>query len=96
MGEALRGRVIESQFAGTNRVISAGNDPARDATQSQNTIELKSYGEEQTLHRMARVLNFLEMWLGSKNLPDEQMESCARYNRIIAVECISDTEEIVK
>jgi len=57
---------------------------------------MKREAEEQKLHRMAKVHDFLEMWQGSQNLRATQKESRAQNKQITAVGYISDTEEIVK
>ena len=48
-----------------------------------------------TLHRMAKVHDFVEMWQGSQNLRATQKESRPRNKQMTAVGYISDTEEIV-
>jgi len=52
--------------------------------------------EEKTLHRMAKVHNFLEMEQGSQNRRATQKESRAQNKQMSAVGYISVTEEIVK
>jgi len=52
--------------------------------------------EEWTLHRMAKVHDFLEMWQVSRNLRATQKESCAQNKQMTAVGYNSDTGEIVK
>jgi hypothetical protein len=52
--------------------------------------------EERTLHRMAKVHDFLQMWQCSPNLCATQKESRAQNKQITAVGYISNTEEIVK
>jgi hypothetical protein len=57
---------------------------------------MKKQAEERTLHRMAKVHDFLELWQGSQNLRATQKESRAQNKQKTAVGYISDTEEIVK
>jgi len=52
--------------------------------------------EERTLHRMAKVHNFLENWQGSQNLRATQKESRVLDKQMTAVGYILVTEEIVK
>jgi hypothetical protein len=59
-------------------------------------MEMNSEAEQKTLHQMAKVYNFLEMWQGSQNLRATQMESRAQNKQISAIGYISYTEEIVK
>ena len=74
----------------------AGDDPVLDRSESDNDLELKREAEDEKLHRMAKVHDFLEMWQGSQNLHTTQKESCAEIKQMSAVGYISDTEEIVK
>jgi hypothetical protein len=74
----------------------AGTDPELDNTHTENDSEMKKEPEERTLHRMAKVHDFLEMWQGSQNLRATQEESRAQNKQMTAVGYISDTEEIVK
>jgi len=46
-------------------MILAGNDPASDATKTENDLEMKLVAEERKLTRMANVHDFLVMWKGS-------------------------------
>jgi len=57
---------------------------------------MKKEEEDWTLHRMAKVYDFLEMWQGSQNLRATQMESRAQKKQKTAIVYISDTEQIVK
>jgi len=57
---------------------------------------MKQEAKERKLHRMAKVHDFLEMWLGSQNLCTIQNESRTQNRQITAVRYISDTEEIIK
>jgi len=59
-------------------------------------MEMKSDVEQQKLSWMAKVHDFLEMWLGSQNLRATRKESRAQNKQMIAIGYISDTEEIVK
>jgi len=74
----------------------AGTDPELDTTNTENDSEMKKEAEEQKLHTMAKVHDFLEMWQGSQSLCATQKESRAQNKQMTAVEYISDTEEIVK
>jgi len=95
-GETLRKNVVVRQFTRANNGILAGTDPELDPTYSENDSEMKKEAEERKLHRMAKVHDFLEMWLGSKTLRATQKESRAHNEQMTAVGYISDTEEIVK
>jgi len=57
---------------------------------------MKKEAEERTLHRMAKVHDFVEMWPGSQNLGGTQNESCTQNMQMITVGYISDMENIVK
>jgi len=94
--ETLWEKVVVRQFARANNGILAGTDPQLDSMKKENDSEMKKEAEERTLHRMAKVHYFLEMWKGSQNLRATQKESRAQNKQITAVGCISDTEEIVK
>jgi hypothetical protein len=63
---------------------------------TENDSEMKKEVEERTLHKMAKVHNFLEMWQGSQNLCATQKKSRAQNKQMSTVGYISDTEEIVK
>jgi hypothetical protein len=56
----------------------AGTDPELDTTNTENDSEMKKEVEERTLHRMAKIHDFLEMWQGSQNLRVTQKESHAQ------------------
>jgi hypothetical protein len=51
--------------------------------------------EERKLHRLAKVLDFLEMWQGSQIIHATQKESHTQNTHIKVVQSIFDTEEIV-
>jgi len=74
-GGTLRAKAVVRQFARTNNGISAGAEPELDSTNTENNSEMKKDVQECTLHRMAKVYNFLEMWQGSQNLLATQKES---------------------
>jgi len=95
-GETLLEKVVVRQFAQANNRILAGADPELDTMNTENDSEMKKEVEETTLHRMAKVHNFLEMWQGSNNLCATQKESRAQNKQMTAVGYILDTEEIVK
>ena len=63
----------------------AGTDPEVDATNTENDLEMKKKAEERKLHRMAKVHDFLEIWLGSQNLGATQEESRAQNKQMTAV-----------
>jgi len=95
-GETLREKVVVKQYARANNGILAGDEPVLDRSESDNDLELKTEAEEKTLHRMAKVHDFLEMWRGSQNLHTTQKESHARNKQMTAVGYISDTEQSIK
>jgi len=95
-GEMLRKKVVVRQFARANNGILAGNDSELDTMNTENDSEMKKEAEEKTLHRMAKVHDFLEMWQGSQNQRATQKESRAQHKQMTTVGYISDTEEIVK
>ena len=64
-GDTLRNKVIVRQFARPNHRLLAGNDPVLDSSSTDNGMEMKRAAEEKKLHRMAKVLNSLEMWQSS-------------------------------
>ena len=74
----------------------AGTDPELDNPNTENNSEMKKEVEERKLHRMAKVHDFLEMWLGRQNLRATWKECCAQNKQMTAIGYISDTEEIVK
>jgi len=62
-------------FARANNGILEAADPELDTTNTENDSEMKIEAEDRTLHRMAQVQDFLEMWQGSQNLHATQNES---------------------
>jgi len=88
--------VIVRQFARANNGILAGSNPKLDTTNTENHSEMKKEAEETIFHRMAKVHDFLEMWLGSQNLCATKKKSRAQNEQMTAVGSISDMEEIVK
>jgi len=62
---------------------------------TEHDFDMKREAEESTLHRVAKVDNYLMIWQGSNNLCDTQMESCIQIRQMTAVGYISDTKEIV-
>jgi hypothetical protein len=46
----------------------SGDNPVLDTTSTDNDMERKRVVEENKLHQMAKVHNFLKMWQGSQNL----------------------------
>jgi len=95
-GETLREKVVVRQFARSNNGILAGTDPELDNPNTENNSEMKKEVEERKLHRMAKVHDFLEMWLGRQNLRATWKECCAQNKQMTAIGYISDSEEIVK
>jgi len=67
-----------------------------DRSQTDDELELKRVPEERSLHRMANVHDFLEMWQGCQNLHTAQKESRTENKQMTAIGYISDTEECVK
>jgi len=94
-GETLCEKAVERQFVQANNGILPGADPELDTMNTENDTEMKKEAEERTLHRMAKVQDFLEMWQGSQNLCVTQKESRAQNKQMSIVGYISDTEEIV-
>jgi len=94
-GETLREKVVATQFARANNRILAGTHRELDTPHTENDLEMKNEAEERTLHRMAKVHDFLEMWQGSQNLHATQRESRAQNTQMTAVGYILDTEESV-
>jgi len=95
-GKTLREKVVVRQFARANNGILAGTDAELDNANTESDSETKKEAEERSLHRMAKVHDFLEMWQGSQNLRATQKESRTQNKLMTAVGYISDTEEIVK
>jgi len=91
-GETLCESVIVRQFAQANNWILAGADTALDAVKPENDSEIKKELEERTLHRMAKVHNFWEMWQGSQNLCPTKKKSRTQKKQMTAVGYILDTE----
>jgi len=94
--KTLREKVVVRQFARANNGILAGTDAELVNANTESDSETKKEAEERSLHRMAKVHNFLEMWQGSQNLRATQKESRTQNKLMTAVGYISDTEEIVK
>jgi hypothetical protein len=94
--EALCGQLVVWQFTPAINESLAGDDPVLHKTNSEHHMEMKREVEEQKLHRVAKIHDFLEMGQGSHNLQATQKESRARNKQITAVVYIPDTEEIVK
>jgi len=61
-GDTLHEKVVVRQFARANNGILAGAHPELDTMTTENDSELKKDAEERTLHRMARIHDFVEMW----------------------------------
>ena len=71
-------------------------DPGLDAMITKINSEMKKESEDRKFHRMAKVLDFLEMWQGSQNLRATQKESSAQNKHMTVEGYISDTEEIFR
>ena len=67
-GETLCEQVVVRQFTRAYNGLLAGDDPVLDSRSTDNDMEMKREQEEKKLHRMAKVLDFLEMGQGSQNL----------------------------
>jgi len=94
-GETLCERVIARDFALADYGILAGADPELDTMNTENETEMKKEVEDGTLHRIAKVRNFLEMWQGGRNLSATQKESRAQNEQKTAVGYLSDMEGII-
>jgi len=95
-GDSFLDRVMVRQFARVSIGILAGEDPALDAMNAENDLEMKREAEKRKLHKMAKFHNFLEMWQGSQNLQATQKESRAQNKQMTGVGYTSDLEVIVK
>jgi hypothetical protein len=95
-GETLCEKVVVRQFVRANNGILAGTDAELDNANTENDSEMKKQAEERTLHTIAKVYDFLEMWQGSQNLCGTQKESRTQNKQMTTVGYISDPEEIVK
>jgi hypothetical protein len=95
-GETLREKVVVRLFVQANNGILAGNCAVLDTVETENDFKLKKEAEERTLHRMAKVYDFLEMWQGSQSLHATPKESRAQNKQMTAVGYISNTEDIIK
>jgi len=94
-GETLREKVIVRQFARANNGILAGADLELDTMNTENDKEMKKEAENRTLHNMAKVHDFLQMWQGSQIICATHKESRAQIKQMTAVGYISDTEEML-
>jgi len=65
------------QYARGNTGNLAADDAKLNTTTTENNSEMKKEAEEKTLHRMAVVYDFSEMWQGSQNLCATPMEARA-------------------
>ena len=66
-GGTLHGKVIVRQFPQANNRLLAGDNPVSDKMNTDNDSEMHKEAEERTLHRTAKVHDFLEMGQGSQN-----------------------------
>jgi hypothetical protein len=73
----------------------AGNNPVSNTTNTENSSAMTIEAKEQTLHKIAKVDNFLYMWQGRQNLGDIQKESGAHIEQMTAIGYLSDMEDIV-
>ena len=95
-GETLHEIIVVMQFAQAHNGLLSSNDPALDTKNTDNDSQMKREVEHQTLHRMAKDQDCLEMWQGSQNLCATQKESHTQHKQLTAIRYISDTEAIVK
>jgi hypothetical protein len=86
--------VVDREFAESNNGIMPDTNPELDSMKTECDTDMKKEVEERKFHRMAMVLEFLEMWWHSQNLRATQKESCAPNKQTTAVGYIQDTEEI--
>ena len=84
-GETVSEKVVVRQFARANNGILAGTAPELDTINTDNDSEMMKVAGERTLHRMANVHDFLEMWQGSQNLCATQKQSSAQKKEMTAV-----------
>jgi len=95
-GMTLWERVVVRQFVQADNGILVGDCPSLNASQTENNLDFQKEVDERTLHKMAQVHGFLEMWHGSQNLVTIQKESHVHNKQMTAVKYISDTEVIIK
>jgi len=95
-GETLYKKVLVRHFAGANIRILAGADTELGTMNTENTSEMKKEAGEMTLHRMAKVHDFLNMWQGTQNICTTQKESRAQSKQMTAVGYFTETAVIVK
>ena len=88
--ETLRKKVVVRQGARPNTGILAGDKSESDTTNTENDSERMNEAEERTLHRMAKVNDFLEMWQVSQNVQATQKKSRAQNEQMTATGYISD------
>ena len=94
-GDTLGKQVFEMNCAKLNNEILGGDNPVLDPIEDEHAIELKrEVGATKSL-RMAKVPDFLEMWLGSQNLCATQRVSRAQNRQGTAVGYNFDTERII-
>jgi len=92
----LAEKVIVRQFAPAHNGILAGDYTAHASRETGNDLELKREAVETSLHRITEVHNFLEIWHGSQNVPATQKQSRSQNKQMIAIEYISDTEDMIE
>jgi hypothetical protein len=63
-GETLLEIVLLRQYALASTGLLAGDYTLLDPNITDNDMELKRTGEDKTMHRLATVHDFLEMWQG--------------------------------
>jgi len=95
-GETFGEKVIVRQFAGADKGLLAGDNPASDTTSTEKHMEVNIVAEEKMFHQMAKVHIFLEIWQGRQYLQATQKESRTQNIQMTAIGYISDTEEIIK
>jgi hypothetical protein len=67
-GKTVRKTIIVRQYARANNGILAGDNLVSDTTNTENHSLMQKVAEEKTLHRMAKVSKFLELWQGTQNI----------------------------
>jgi len=95
-GERVQEKVVVQKSARANKRTVAGNCTALYHAKTENDLEWKNNACDRKLHRMAKVHDFLEIWLRSQNLHATRQECRTQNKQLAAVESISDTEEIIK
>jgi hypothetical protein len=95
-GQTLGKNMVVWQLARSNAGLLVGNIPITHSLDVDNNAEIKKEAEKKKLHRMAKILDYLEMWQGSDNLRSTQMAACTQILHMTAMRYISDMDEIMK